>query len=164
MVAKAWLEDRSGSAAFGSPAIPRPNSFGRHDLSPLDKPPSLCVSPDDGIAVLATAIEPAPLQLQSGAIDLVDGLSAPLSLAPVGQEFSREPLQPCDHPAVFDVQNATPSTRIENFHDCRTGATGALTIPDARTRLWGRVSFVDEQQGYVLTANQVVARAYRERR
>ena len=52
---------------------------------------------------LATAIEPAPLQLQSGAIILVEGLSAPLSTAPVGQEFSREPLQPCDHPAVFDV-------------------------------------------------------------
>jgi hypothetical protein len=57
-----------------------------------------------------------------------------------------------------------PSSPSRSCRWCRTGATGALTIPDARTRLWGRVSFVDEQQGYVLTANQVVARAYRERR
>ena len=116
--------DRARQLSESRPAIPRPKSIGRHDLSPLDKPPSLRVSPDDGVAVLATAIEPAPLQLQSGARDLSTVSARHCPLRRVGQKFGREPLQPWDHPAVFDVQMRTPSTRIENFQAAIAGAGG----------------------------------------
>ena len=97
---------RARQLSESRPAIPRPKSIGRHDLSPLDKPPSLRVSPDDGVAVLATAIEPAPLQLQSGARDLSTVSARHCPLRRVGQKFGREPLQPWDHPAVFDVRGS----------------------------------------------------------
>src|SRR6516164_5588117 len=61
-----------------------------------------------GVSVLRTLFEPALLELQRGPIELVDQLGVPLPQPFLGQELSRQTLEPRDYPAVVGIHAATP--------------------------------------------------------